>query len=494
MAALLYLCAYFSGPRDSAYARLFSALETWCGSILIAVLAFKEVSSPWIAVAWAVFAFLLLVIGDRVKRIQLHFQAYLLSISALFQVLQVNLLAVAPFSLFPSVTLRLVTVTLIGAIFYLCARWAAKGEFAQAPLAGAAYTWAASSLVVLLIDYEAASRGVALYWALFALALFEIGVYWKSRNWRLQSYAILILSFLRLCIFNLDARPGDLLAFTLPIAFLFYYVYLRLTRLTESRQNATSASTIATTNPFALDQQLYAPTLLAYLGSATLVLFADSYFFGGSRLVAWAALSLIFLAIAWAAKLDIFLHHSVLLAFLVSIRALAFELQTGGHPAIPGHFSTLFYVSAVAAILFTGQAFAFPLRARFAAARTKSVSTGDLQFSLSEILSRPEQIYFFLPFGLVTLLILNEVSFGRVTIAWGLEAVVAFLFALVVGERSFRLAGLGLLLLCVAKIGFLDVWRLHGSDRYVTLIILGVALLLVSYLYTRYSEAIRRYL
>jgi uncharacterized membrane protein len=76
---------------------------------------------------------------------------------------------------------------------------------------------------------------------------------------------------------------------------------------------------------------------------------------------------------------------------------------------------------------------------------------------------------------LVTLLILNEVSLGRVTIGWGIEAVIAFLFALVVGERSFRLAGLGLLLICVAKIGLLDAWRLHGSDRYVTLIILGMA-------------------
>lgn len=100
MAVLLYLCAYFSGPRDSDIARLFSALHTWAGSILIAVLAFKEVSSPWIAVVWALFAFLLLVIGARVKRIQLHFQAYLLSISALFQIVSVNLDAAGPGAFF----------------------------------------------------------------------------------------------------------------------------------------------------------------------------------------------------------------------------------------------------------------------------------------------------------------------------------------------------------------------------------------------------------
>jgi hypothetical protein len=35
--------------------------------------------------------------------------------------------------------------------------------------------------------------------------------------------------------------------------------------------------------------------------------------------------------------------------------------------------------------------------------------------------------------------------------------------------------------------------RFDRSDRFITFIILGVALLLVSYLYTRYYEAIRRY-
>ena len=76
----------------------------------------------------------------------------------------------------------------------------------------------------------------------------------------------------------------------------------------------------------------------------------------------------------------------------------------------------------------------------------------------------------------------------------GIEAVVVFLFALVVRERSFRLTGLGLLLLCVGKILVLDVWLQNKSDRFVTFIIRAISLLLVSFLYTRYSEAIKRYL
>jgi predicted membrane protein DUF2339 len=485
MAALLYLCAYFSGPRDSDVARLFSALHTWAGSILIAVLAFKEVSSPWIAVVWALFAFLLLVIGDRVKRIQLHFQAYLLSVSALFQIASVNLSATEPWSFYPHVSLRLVTVSLVAALFYLCARWAAKGEFSFAPAAGAGYTWVASSLVVSLIYYEVAPHAIAFGWALFGLLLFEIGLYWKSLNWRAQAYAAFGLSFLRLAYFNLDFGPRELLLTTLPIAFVFYYAYLRLTRLNDSPASA---------KDFALDQQFLAAPALAYLGSATLVLFTRSYFHDGWAIVAWAALALIFIGISWAAQRDVFLHHSVIVAFLVFLRGLPFELVAGSHLNFPGNLDRWVYVAIAAALLFLGLAFAFPLRERFAAQRSRPSSTHDLSVNLSDLLRRPEQIYFFLPMILVTILILNEVSQGRVTIGWGIEAVIAFLFALIVGERSFRLAGLGLLLVCVAKIVVLDVWRQERSDRFITFIILGVALLLVSYLYTRYSEAIRRYL
>ena len=482
MAALLYLCAYFSGPRDSVYARLFSALETWCGSILIAVLAFEEISSPWIAVAWAVFALLLLITGNRVKRIHLHFQAYLLSIAAFVQAVSVNLNNTQPFHWIPGLSLRFVTIAIVAALFYLCARFAAKGEFAQAPLAGAAYTWAASSLVVLWMYREFRDYQVALGWAIFALALFEAGVWRKSRNLRAQGYLLLFLSFLSLILFSLDVPPHQLLVFALPVAFLYYYVFLRLWRLRES----STADIIA-------EQEPYVGAAFSYLGSAALVLFAGAYYPGAARFIAWALLSLALIAIAYLTPFEIFLSHSVILALLVSFRTLAYEFQFVRRSTIYGDYITVYYVSAVAAILFAGLVFAFPLRARLAA-RANKASQSDLPADLLALLSRPEQVYFFLPFGLVTLLILNEVSFGHITIAWGIEAVAAFLFALIVRERSFRLAGLGLLLVCVVKIVLLDVWRLHGSDRYITLIILGVALLLVSYLYTRYSETLRRYL
>jgi uncharacterized membrane protein len=81
-----------------------------------------------------------------------------------------------------------------------------------------------------------------------------------------------------------------------------------------------------------------------------------------------------------------------------------------------------------------------------------------------------------------------------VTVAWAIEAVAVFILALCVGQRSFRLTGLGLLLLCVAKIVLVDIWGLTPRDRYLTFIVLGALLLFVSYLYSRYREALRQYL
>ena len=107
---------------------------------------------------------------------------------------------------------------------------------------------------------------------------------------------------------------------------------------------------------------------------------------------------------------------------------------------------------------------------------------------------RPEQVFFFIALALLTVLLALEMRHGMVTLAWGLEGVAVFILALWLSERSFRLSGLALLLLCVGKIILVDVWRLNPRDRYLTFIVLGAALLLVSFLYTRNRDALRQYL
>jgi uncharacterized membrane protein len=475
-AALLYLCSYFSGPRDTRAARVFSAIHSWAGSALVAVLAYQELSSSWIAVTWALFALLLLIAGSRLKRMELHFQAYLLSLGAVAQVVMVNLNATEPFRLFPQVTLRLVTVSLTAALLYLSALWAAKAETSTAPIVGAIYTWAGSALVWLLLLYELPSLNVAPGWAIYGLALFEVGYLSRSSNWRLQGYVAFGSAFVRIFVVNVDAPRHDLLTTALPLAIIFYCAYWQL--------EGSDRDDLAT------DQRILAGPVLAYLGTATCATVLYYCLDAGWIPAGWAGLALLLIAVAWSARKEVFLHHSLLLAGAVLFRSVFIDLA---EPSAAG--SALFssrsqHVMAAAALLFAAQAFAFPLRHRYTVARAGHAIAESWTF----IFRRPEQFFFFIPLALITLLIARDVSQGRVTMAWGIEAVAVFLFALVVGERSFRLTGLSLLLLCVGKILMLDVWRQDKSDRFVTFIILGISLLLVSFLYTRYSEAIKRYL
>jgi uncharacterized membrane protein len=83
---------------------------------------------------------------------------------------------------------------------------------------------------------------------------------------------------------------------------------------------------------------------------------------------------------------------------------------------------------------------------------------------------------------------------GMVTVSWGIEGLSILVIAFLINERSYRLTGLLLLLVCFAKILLVDMWGLEARDRYITLIIVGGAILLASFLYTKYREAIRQYL
>jgi hypothetical protein len=65
---------------------------------------------------------------------------------------------------------------------------------------------------------------------------------------------------------------------------------------------------------------------------------------------------------------------------------------------------------------------------------------------------------------------------------------------LLASQRSYRITGLLLLLLCVGKIVFHDVWKLPVTEIYITFIALGAAMTLVSALYGRYREIVRRLL
>jgi uncharacterized membrane protein len=95
---------------------------------------------------------------------------------------------------------------------------------------------------------------------------------------------------------------------------------------------------------------------------------------------------------------------------------------------------------------------------------------------------------------LVTALIFQEVSGEMLTIGWGAEALALLGIGFAFRDRFLRLQGLGLFLICVLKLFLYDLRNLDTPYRILSFIALGLILLGVSWIYTRFREQLQKLL
>jgi uncharacterized membrane protein len=95
---------------------------------------------------------------------------------------------------------------------------------------------------------------------------------------------------------------------------------------------------------------------------------------------------------------------------------------------------------------------------------------------------------------LLAALIYHEVSGSVLTVAWGLEGAVLLVAGFVLLDRVPRLSGLVLLLGCILKLFLWDLRNLDTLPRIFSFIVLGLLLVGVSWVYTRFRDQVRRYL
>jgi hypothetical protein len=202
--------------------------------------------------------------------------------------------------------------------------------------------------------------------------------------------------------------------------------------------------------------------------------------------VAWAGLVLALMIAEIALKKRVFLQQAMLLTLGIMGRGLAHNIYGGSYFTTEGWRGNFAVLSITAALLFAALPVAFRLRSRYTAQPASS--------RLGHLFEYPEQVLFFAPIVLITAMISVKMTPGMVTLSLAVEGVLVILLGLILSQRSYRLTGLLLLLVCVGKIVSLDAWRLTERDRYITFIVLGAGLTLVSMLYNRYRESVRRLL
>jgi len=474
VAAGLYFLSRKATIADSQSQPAITYLHTFAATALLAFLAWYEAPGAWLASVWAIFALTLALVDRRFELDDLRWQSHALAALAMLRGVSFNLGINENWHGF---SLRLLSVAVVTVVMYVLAQIIRMPEELRAREFHHIYSWAASVLVSLLMWYELQPLSVADGWAVFGLVLFEYGLLRKTRQFRFQAYLALTAAFARIFFANLAAgNPdefwGPRIYTVLPLALIFFFVYAQLA--TEDRDTDD-------------DRRLHFPVLICYLGTASVVALLYFQFASDWLVTAWAVLAFVLFGAALFLDRSIFLHQGILLTVGTCVRGIMHNLFGGSYFSGGDWTGRYFVLGSAVAVLLACLPLAFRLRER-SKQRT-------LRFRwLAVLVHRPEQFMFFAPVLLLTLMLALKMRAGMVTVAWGIEGVLIMFLALAVNERSFRLTGLILLLVCVGKIMVRDAWGLAPRDRYITFIILGAALLLVSFLYSKYRETIRQFL
>jgi hypothetical protein len=90
--------------------------------------------------------------------------------------------------------------------------------------------------------------------------------------------------------------------------------------------------------------------------------------------------------------------------------------------------------------------------------------------------------------------VMESASGFYLTASWSLLALGLFGVGLLLRERMYRWVGLGVLAFALGRVVFFDVWKLQTVYRILSFMALGIVLLVLGFIYSKYQEKIREWL
>jgi hypothetical protein len=307
------------------------------------------------------------------------------------------------------------------------------------------YAGAGALFAMTLAWLELRAQLIALVWTVLGLMLFEIGVRFAVPRFRWLTHLIAVAVGVRLFAFEF-AQFGDAVHITyrtftiLPIVASQYYVWWRCQRAAYR----------------------------VYLYAAAILFVVLARFELGSTLavVAWSLFGLALYEIGQLRKLADLRWQSYALALL------SFIFTAG---MLAGNRTGVLPASVVIASLYCAQLLA-------------PRDNGE------NIERHARAFYSLLATLLLAILLFYEVSGGTLTMAWAAEALALLGAGFPLRDRVQRLSGLTLFMICVLKLFLYDLRELETINRILSFIVLGLILVGVSWMYTRFRDRIQRYL
>jgi hypothetical protein len=286
---------------------------------------------------------------------------------------------------------------------------------------------------------------VAPAWAIFAILVTGVGVVMNLPGLRAQGHLIAATALGRLLIANADATAQALglsqrLLTMSGVSAAHYYEWWRQQRLRNRLRE--------------WERHLYRGYAYTGAGLITLLLYLELQ--PPFVEVGWTMLALLLLGAGRLRDQLDFRYQSYLLAAVTFVRALQAEFSTA--PVFAGAAHRVAIGVVVTALLFAGQ----------------------LLVPRIEEKAGPERwarlLYSLLSTAFATALVYREVSGSMLTVWWGLEGAALLRVGFLLRDRTLRLSGLALFLVCLVKLFVYDLRELETLYRILSFFVLGVIL------------------
>lgn len=234
LGAVFYATAKLAALSEDRDQRIFRALFSFAGAAMFGFLIWLEAPGIWIAPLFLAAGIVLAIAARRWNLLHLSFQEHLFAIAAVLQAFNYNYHATGHYGPF---SFRLITVSLVAAGLYAVSRRATTEDASHALIAAYLHTTAATSLLALLMWYEASTGWLAAFWVLFAFALAVIDRRFKLDDLRWQAHALAAITMLRCIGVNLQSEELwhvlSVRLLTLSIVAVVFYAMSLLIRMPE---------------------------------------------------------------------------------------------------------------------------------------------------------------------------------------------------------------------------------------------------------------------
>ena len=475
----------------------------YAGCLLLIVILAVELPQEFLGLGWLVLAGVLVELGLYTGQPDFRLQAYTVGLLGFFALVQAG-----AFGLPEGPTRRLWVSLAIGTLitygtaarlFAIAPDRVAEEERLRALYAASA---AGTILASLLFWYILPSPLVAVSWALLGLFLIEAGFSLPLQTLRLEGYLAMALSYGRLFLANFTA-PGQTAGIShrmltvVPIIASLYYLSGRLHAEENEVRLGEAVSSTAKTQDLKLrteekwgrlgEWEHFLSRLCLYAAAFAVVVLIRFELGRVLAVTGWSLFGLALLVVGLRWRNRDLRWQSYLLAWLTFARSWATNFYIPESLAgVSGRVATGVIVIGC---MYAAEMF-LPRQLEEEAPRpTAAIETTLLQFE-----AHARTMFSLLATTLLAMLLFYDVSGSLLTVAWGLEGTSLLVAGFVARERVMRLSGLTMLGVCILKVFAYDLRQLEALPRIASFIVLGLLLLGVSLVYTRFREQLRRYL